>query len=491
MNFSKLAVTEIKRNPTRTRIAVLASALAAMLIILLRIIPEGYPLEIAMPERTYSGGDIVIFPALAPISSAEDKALILRDWQGSDWQSHILYYFPKIKKTGYFCSEGAIGWRAMIPKDVISAISDIPNIKNVYPYRALPCLVTTETSGTFPAILRGFNEQPPHSLEPYLHKEEKHNPSRFFSESCVEDMEAITSRQVMGKIPPGSTIHVAIPEPRVAEFVSPNGDTTLHMGMDWDNLAKYSFLVVGEYSIKVHEVIDYEASLGSPDPHPKTIPLYWERPEILIPSALFEKIAEETSDNIDPAYFEPFSSVFPTYQITLTVDNMSQIHQTTHLIREALGDDYGVYAIPEALFDTSSKGHVVMPPDLHKLFSGLIMLFSALVVAGNIYIIVVQQKRKIGLFRVVGATSKDIRQYVLTMVAYVSLSGTCIGALLGNLLYFFSFLASDMAFGTWLSQVLSEFAIITGISLLISLSIGFSIAHWASKLPCAEVLSHE
>ena len=41
------------------------------------------------------------------------------------------------------------------------------------------------------------------------------------------------------------------------------------------------------------------------------------------------KIAEETSDNIDPAYFESFSSVFPTYQITLTVDNMSQIHQTT------------------------------------------------------------------------------------------------------------------------------------------------------------------
>jgi len=69
-----------------------------MLIILLRIIPEGYPLEIAMPERTYSGGDIVIFPALAPISSAEDKALILRDWQGSDWQSHILYYFRKLKR---------------------------------------------------------------------------------------------------------------------------------------------------------------------------------------------------------------------------------------------------------------------------------------------------------------------------------------------------------------------------------------------------------
>ncbi len=480
-------MTEIRRNPTRTRIAVIASALAAMIVILLRIIPEGYPLGIAMPERTYTGGDIVVFPAQTPLSSAEHSTLVLRDWQGSDWQSQILYYFPDIMNTGYLCKEASTGWRAMIPKDVLAAISDIPNIKSAYSYRALPCLITTDKA-VVPAILRALDEQPAYPLEPYMEQ-----PASFFSESSVIDREAIIPKQTkgLGDLKTGSTLYITIPEPKVVEFVSPNGSTSLHIGTDWEKAVEYSFAIKGKYSIQIGEEIDYEAWANSPDPQPPMIPLYWNRPEVLISSALFETIVQEMGASIDPTYLESFSWAFPTYQITLTVDSMSQMRETARLAREALGSDYGVYAVPEALYSTSSKGHVVMPPDLHKLFSGLIIGFSALVVAGNIYIIVVQQKRKIGLFRVVGATSKDILQYVLTMVAYVSLIGTCAGGLVGNLLYLFSLLGSDMEFGTWVSQALSDFGVIAGLSIAVSLGIGFAIAYWASRLPCSEVLSRE
>ncbi len=85
---------------------------------------------------------------------------------------------------------------------------------------------------------------------------------------------------------------------------------------------------------------------------------------------------------------------------------MSQLRETARLVREALGSDYGVYAVPEALsYTAKARNHVVMPPDLHSVFSSLIIGFASVVVAGNIYIIVVQQKRKIGLLRVVGAIS--------------------------------------------------------------------------------------
>ena len=461
-------MTEVRRNPTRTRIAVLASALAAMVVILLRVIPEGYPVGVAMPQRTYTGGDIVIFPAQSPLSSAENSTLVLRDWQGSDWQSQILYYFPEIMKTGYLCKEECIGWRAMIPKDVMAAISDIPNVNSAYSYLALPCLVNTDDA-IVPAILRGFYEY------------------------SVEGKEAIIPKITKGfeNLGAGEMLHVTIPEPKVTEFVSQGSKTSLHIGTDWENTTEYSFEIIGSYSIQIGEEIDYEAWSNSPSPTPPMIPLYWDRPEILISSQLFEEIVRDTCTGIDPKYLESFSSLFPTYQITLTVDNMSRIRETTRLVREALGSDYGVYAIPEALTAASSQGHVVMPPDLHKLFSALIIGFSAIVVAGNIYIVVVQQKRKIGLFRVVGATSKDILQYVLTLVAYVSFLGTCIGGVLGNLLYLFSFLGSDMEFKTWLSQALSDFGVIAGLSVAVSLGIGFAIAYWASRLPCSEVLSRE
>ncbi|HRC53663.1 MAG TPA: hypothetical protein PLK53_04080 [Bacillota bacterium] len=487
MDFSKLAVTEVRRNPTRTRIAVLASALAAMIVILLRIIPEGYPVGIAMPERTYTGGDIVIFPAQSPLSSAENSALVLRDWQGSDWQSQILYYFPDIVKTGYLCKEECMGWRAMVPKDVMTAISDIPNVNSAYSYIALPCLVNTGDA-IIPAILRGFYEQPAYPLEPYIAK-----PGNFFSEYSVEDKEAIIPKQTKGleDLRAGKMLHVTIPEPKVTEFVSQGGKVSQHIGTDWENATEYSLKIIGTYSIQIGEEIDYEAWSNSSSPQPPMIPVYWNRPEVLVSAELFEEIVRDTCSDFDPKYLESFSSLFPTYQITLTVDNMSRIRETTRLVREALGSDYGVYAVPEALNAASSQGHVVMPPDLHKLFSALIIGFSAIVVAGNIYIVVVQQKRKIGLFRVVGATSKDILQYVLTLVAYVSLLGTCIGGVLGNLLYLLSFLGSDMEFKTWFSQALSDFGVIAGLSVAVSLGIGFAIAYWASRLPCSEVLSRE
>ena len=152
MDFSKLAVTEVRRNPTRTRIAVLASALAAMIVILLRIIPEGYPVGIAMPERTYTGGDIVIFPAQSPLSSAENSTLVLRDWQGSDWQSQILYYFPDIVKTGYLCKEECMGWRAMVPKDVMTAIS--VSYTHLDVYKRQLCLLRYYGLFVFDGILR-------------------------------------------------------------------------------------------------------------------------------------------------------------------------------------------------------------------------------------------------------------------------------------------------------------------------------------------------
>ena len=110
---------------------------------------------------------------------------------GSDWQSlSILVLLPEeLKRQDISAASALEAGAQLIPKDVISAISDIPNIKNVYPFRALPCLVTTEASGTFPAILRGFNGQPlSHSLEPYLHKEENTTLRGFFLNQA-SDME--------------------------------------------------------------------------------------------------------------------------------------------------------------------------------------------------------------------------------------------------------------------------------------------------------------
>ncbi len=484
MDFARLAMAEVRRNPTRTLVAVIASALAAMIVILLRVIPEGYNLGVALPERTFSGGDIIIFPAHTPLSSTDTPILAWRNWQGSDWQSHLLYYFPETDSTGYLTEEKCAGWRAMVPNQIREEIRDIPNVKSISAYRSLPCIVTVENKRV-PAILRGYDLESEYPLDPHV---TSGDPL-----TSAESHQALVPLQIKGfeKVKPDDKITISIPKAVITESVSPGGKPFLCGGISWDEAKEYSFTVTGGYQIQVGETPDYEAGANSPGP-PPMIPIFWVRPEVIIPLETFESIIENLNPGLSDKYLEPFALNFPSYQIALTVDKMSHLRETTRLVREALGSDHGVYAVPEALsYTAKARNHIVMPPDLHSIFSSLIIGFAAVVVAGNIYIIVVQQKRKIGLLRVVGATSKDITQYVLTLVAYVSAIGTVSGAVIGNLLYLMTLLGSDLSIGEWFTQALGDFAKITCISLGISLAIGLGIALWASRLSCSEVLSRE
>lgn len=483
VDFSRLAITEIKRNPTRTVVGVITCALAAMIVVLLRVVPEGYNVGVALPERTFSGGDILIFPAQAPLSSSESHMLVWRNWHGSDWQSHLLYYFPDTGTNGYLAEEGCAGWRGMIPREVMDRIMGIPNVKKVSPYRSLPCVVTTDR-GTTMAFLRGFDLEG-HPIEPYLTQNAERHPA-FTQKDALEVIVPSLGR-LFSDLGIGDVVRITVPKVLVYHSGSPGG-LVPQLAVDWDGCQEFQFTVSQKYAIQVGEEVDVTAPRPDGGP-PPTIPVYWERPEVLVSMEVFERIIGKLSPEFAGSGTGSFKLDFPTYQLAVTVDRSSKLRETTRLIREALGPDFGVYAVAEARgYHTS---HVVMPPDLHDVYSGLIIGFAAVVVAGNIYITVVQQKRKLGLFRVVGATSSNIIQYILTLVAYVSASGSLYGVLAGNALYLITLIGSDLTLREWFIQALGDFGKIMGLSVGLSLAIGFGIAWWASRLSCAEVLSRE
>jgi len=485
LDFIRLAIIETKRNSTRTVIAVLAAALAALTVILLRFIPQGYAVGMALPERSYVGGDILVFPGFAPISSAQTSQFKWRPWPGSDWQSQFLYFFPNAPNRGYLVAESGPQWRAMDPSDVVDKLKRVPGIASISLYRSLQCLVKLDKSEV-PAILRGWevNDESGYSFNTFMQL------GRPLDKKDDELLKALVPSQVkpFDKIKPQSQFQVFIPKPLVqvmAPDKSSKENSFTQIGVNWDLGKIYTLTAVGGYKVEVGQEVDEERSLNSPDGL-VMVPVYWERPEILVPMGTFENLIRElggSSLSIEQ---------FPVYQIAIKVSKMSKLKECVNLIRESLGTGYGIYSVPELLAAKESySNQPVILPDTQNLFIWLIFMLSGIIVCGNIYVLLSQQRRKIGLLRVVGATSKNIMGYALAMVASVTTIGTLSGFLVGKALYLIALIGSDLTIKEWLAQAASDLFMTFGLSLLISLSIGIVIAFWASKMPCSEVLNRE
>ena len=60
MDFVRLAVRDVRRNGSRTALAVAATALATAILVLSRLVPQGYMKYQAFAERSFAGADIVV-----------------------------------------------------------------------------------------------------------------------------------------------------------------------------------------------------------------------------------------------------------------------------------------------------------------------------------------------------------------------------------------------------------------------------------------------
>lgn len=529
MDFVRLAVVEMRRNSTRITVAIVASALAAMIIVLLRFIPQGYALGAAIPQRVYTNGDILVYPGLTGLYSentpeGQRTTLTWQIWPGADWQSHVLDFFPVIPQKGYLVPPGNKGWKPMNLREIADKVRNIDNIEGISAYRGIPCMVRLEGVNVDAILVgrdlpNGPDDKTVYTLDPYVDT----GPGKKGRSLTREDQGHLVAL-IPGKI----QVLQDIKEDTALEVILPRV-TALDqgIGLSWDQPQSVLLTCAGKYAIQVGEMIDENSGRGGSGPsQPSTIPIYWDRPEVVVPMETFAKIlyiiSQESSEGThlkvqtnaassqsgetpisesSPQWVQlssqmekvmAFLNNFPTYQIAIKVNRMSYLRETTKKVREALGSNYGVYAVPElTTVDADQRNQVVMSPDLHGIFTALITGLASVVVSGNIYILVAQQRRKIGLLRVVGATSKNIMVYVLSIVAYVSLLGTSIGFLAGKLLYILALIGSDLTIKEWLLQAVVDFVSIAGLSLLISLAIGSIIAYWASKIPCAEVLTRE
>ncbi len=480
MDFLRLAMKEARRNVTRTQVAILAVALAAAAPVLARMIPQGYPTAYGIAERQFAGGDLLIWTAAAPVDLRSNSRLAWRPWDGRDWQSDILYFLPGLESKGYLTEAPASEWRPTTASEVESRLKGVPGVTAVHPYLAIPCVVETP-DGPFSAILRGRGPEPTSSL------------SMDGLVKCGRPLASADKGQYNALVPlQGNAIwktrnveqglRFAITVPRLTGLSQGSG-----FGVVWDSPLQLELLPVGGYEVKTGEIEDRSAPSPERGPASRMIPVFWERPEIMVTEETFREVAARALGAAAPG-----RDSFPVYQVTVRAERISYLKSEASAIRSALGRGFAVYSVPELLGIKASESAVpVISRDLWQVFLSMVFGLSGVIVTGSVYIMLAQQRRKIGLLRVIGARRSDIVVYALGVTLYVTLTGAAAGFLGGKLLSLVALASSDLRLREWLARSAMELLTVLGFLLSVTASLGLAVGFWASRIPCAEVLRRD
>jgi hypothetical protein len=483
MDFVRLAVRDVRRNGSRTALAVAATALATVILVLSRLVPEGYLKYQAYAERSFAGADILVWKAPAHVYSKDSSPLEWRAWTGEEWQSFAEYFIPTLPTQGYVSPVDAPEWGPLDVRTLSPLTSGVEGVHDVSPYLSLPCKVKVG-DGYVDAVLRG--REPGGPGEPLsmawqvktgrpLGPEDEGGPSALFplmSEPRIP-------------YPSGARLELLLPRLEAGgagETGASGRPDPIPPRLSWDLPVTVSLEAVGGYQVELGLVPEENEDA-------EVVPSgFWKRPEIVVSQKTFMDLAAGAAAAPGQGVAAPEP---PVYQMLVRVSRHSETKKVVERLRENLGPGYAVHAVAELVsIRSAGGGQRLITPDMSALTRWMIITMSAAIVAASVYVLLALQTSKIGLLRAIGATSRNVALYALAAVAYVSLLGIAIGFILGKLVALTVVAATDFTLLEWLTMAGYD-AILSLSGMAIPLALGLAVAVWASRIPCAEVLRRE
>jgi hypothetical protein len=486
LSMVRLAWRNVARDWTHSLLAVAGMIVASAVMTFALTLSGTWHSSALARHRFVAGGDIVALPARMPSSAdrlgrhaaATDVAWELR-WWDSAWRSNLDEFAPDLGQEGYLAPAGAADTFAIdLPEDERRSLARA-GVKDVYPYLCLPAfsigttgeMTTTPLRARRPEADLAWTTLPDSGIELLAGR-----PLTPDDEGKPVAVVSYIRPRGAGPTPRlGSVITVRVP----GVTLDADGRPTF----DYTRMRAFEFEVVGFINVLREVETSQNGQPGSAPGNYTQVSIMWELDEIMIPTLTFDRVHREVAGGKPPAV---------TGQLGLVVEDMTRLGRTKKALVAAFPDWTFLTAPELASLQTSVRGAgTALPADLSGLFAGLLFLLAGTLMAGNMYVLVAQRAKQIGILKSIGATRLDVCFLVLWEVAGYALVGGVIGFLGVAALNAVVLLTSGVLITRVLAQAGVNAGVVLASTVLVAMIFGVGPAWLAAGLPPARSLRSE
>lgn len=485
--FVRLAIRNVKKNYNRSLLAICGMIVAAA------VLTGGGAFSQLYPERGYfgyrqgAGGDIVVFPGLLAFDErhANDATVHWRLNSAGNGLASLSTYDADQRALLQPAGQPPEPFRL----DALPPALTRPELE-IYPYLGLPVIVRYRDarSGAMcerVAILRGrmtsvdldrYDLGKSVTSGRYLAAGDAGAYVAVVNIPPMNEMMQRTAAAALTGLGAGQQLTIVVPAVR--------GLVGGELLYDYDQTKEYGFQSVGAVAIPtdIEQLRDENGklklnALNKPTP----IQMYWDQPEIYVPSETWERIYSEVSGGL-PVY---------TGRIGVVVRDAATMKSVTTGLSTALpGTAIAVADLAAA--EQANKSQIVMPRDLTGLLNILAYLISGLLMAANMHVLVSQRQAEIGVMKAIGVGARDIFTLTMLETAGFSVIGGLIGFLaVSGLLWLVGYWTAGVAVGAALGLTLKSLLRVLGFTLGTALIFGFAPAWRATRATTVATLRAE
>jgi len=430
----------IRRNWSRSLLALAGMLLAAGVMTAAVSLRSGYAERAFYNYRVYADADVVVHRGVVGVGRET-----LEHWRESSWVwelrrqaelSDLSYFLPDLFTSGCLVPVGGRAADApleleRLPQPLASLRHD-PRVRSVAPLKVIPSRLVVgagDEARVYPAPLRARNVRRHWDSwrEGFDHLCTR---GRAFLEQ--EDREGELVALVSSARPehyPASGARgrpAQYPVPRVGDYLrvevpAVRGYSEGFPLLDWSDTTTFELRVVGLYAVPVREGPVYDrAGRLVRDPESGALldmPIYWETDHILIPSGTFDRIYRQVAGH-------PFRF---TQQVGVVFRDMTQAKDIARDLGRLL-PNYSVYSLPQLVkLSDADSGQMGVPADAALAIALVTYLVAGMLLITNVYTLVMQRKKEIGILKAIGLSCWQITALVVMEVGAFALAGSLLG----------------------------------------------------------------